>query len=178
MRKVARPLVAAFARSNSKGSHGRTFARKTGAVALAGVLAATGIAVPTLVASAAGSAVAPISAVGSPTIHTGYLGSTSYGLRVAPRHADDLLVLAVINDTWADHVVSVSGGDVASWSPAGAPFYDGGDGHIMQIWYGQTSSAGGANLGVGMERAGRQRRHRGPGVHGRLRRILVVAGQR
>ena len=146
MRKVPRPLVAAFAQSNSKGSRRRTFARKTGAVALASALAATAIAVPTLVASAAGPGVAPVSAVGSPTIHTGYLGSTSYGLRVAPRQADDLLVLAVINDTWADHVVSVSGGDVASWSPAGAPFYDGGDGHIMQIWYGQTSSAGGANL--------------------------------
>ena len=67
---------------------------------------------------------------------------------MAPREAGDLLVVAVINDTWADHVVSVAGGDVASWSQAAAPFYDDGDGQIMQIRYGVTSSAGAANLAI------------------------------
>jgi hypothetical protein len=146
VRKVVPAPAAAWARSSSKGSLCRAFGAKTSAIALAGVLAATVSMASTVVASASAPGLPPISAVGPLTVHTGFLGSTSYGVRVAPQQADDLLVLAVINDTWADHVVSVSGGDVASWSPAGAPFYDGGDGHIMQIWYGQASSAGAANL--------------------------------
>jgi hypothetical protein len=148
MRTVARPVLPAFAGSNSRGPLRRLLRRRTFAVALAAAMATTSAAVSTAVASASGAGLVPISAVGSPTIHSGYLGSTSYGTVVAPREAGDLLVVTVINDTWADHVVSVAGGDVASWSPAAAPFYDDGDGQVMQIWYGVTSSAGAANLAI------------------------------
>ncbi len=148
MGKVAGPVPPALAGSNSRGPLRRPLPRKTFAVALAAAMATTSSAVSTVVASASGPALVPISAVGSPAVQSGYLGSTSYGTVVAPRQAGDLLVVATINDTWADHVVSIAGGDVASWSAAAAPFFDDGDGQVMQIWYGKTSSAGAANLAV------------------------------
>ncbi len=148
MGRVARPVWRASARSNARGPRRSHLASKTLAVALVASMATTISAVPTVVASASGPGLVPISAVGSPTIHSGHLGSTSYRTVVAPHEASDLFVVAVINDTWADHVVSVAGGDVASWSAAGAPFYDGSDGQVMQIWYGEISSPGAANLAI------------------------------
>lgn len=147
MRKVARPVLPGFAGRNWRGVV-RLVASGTCAVVLAAAMATTTSAASPVVASASGPGLAPISAVGSPTIHTGYVGSTSYSTVVAPSAAGELLVVSVINDNWPDHVASVTGADVALWSAAGAPFYDGADGRVMQIWYGVTSSAGAANLAI------------------------------
>ena len=76
---------------------------------------------------------AGISAVGSPAVYSGYVGANTASLADSPNRAGDLMALAVINSTWADSVTSVSGGGVSSWASAGAPFFDGADGEIMQI---------------------------------------------
>ena len=74
-----------------------------------------------------------IAAVGSPDATTGYLGASSYALPDSPETVGDLLVLAVLNDTWPESVTSVSGGGVTTWASAGPTFWDGSDGEMEQI---------------------------------------------
>ncbi|MGH9106893.1 MAG: hypothetical protein ACRDZX_13900, partial [Acidimicrobiales bacterium] len=76
------------------------------------------------------------------------MDASSYPLAVSAVNPGDLEVLAVVNDTWADSVTSVTGGGVSQWSPAGAPFFDGADGQTLQIWYGTVTSAGSFDLTV------------------------------
>ena len=96
----------------------------------------------------AASVPAPISAVGASDVYDGWLGSSSMSGPFSPQHVGDLLVLGVKNDTWPQSVSSVSGAGVGSWAPAGAPFFDGADGQIEQIWYGTVTSAGSSTLTV------------------------------
>ncbi|MGH9104853.1 MAG: hypothetical protein ACRDZX_03260 [Acidimicrobiales bacterium] len=83
-----------------------------------------------------------------PLTRSGYLGESALDLGVSASKVGDLEVLAAVNDTWAQHVSSVTGGGVRKWSSAGAPSFDGKDGQVMQIWYGQVSSAGPSQLTV------------------------------
>ncbi len=78
----------------------------------------------------------PVTQPQAALVRTGYLGSALLQVEFSPASKGDLVVAAVVNDTWAQHVASVSGGGVDSWLPAGAPFFDGGDGQIMQLFYG------------------------------------------
>ena len=115
---------------------------------MAATLATTAYALSTITASTSSANPVPISAVGSPMLRAGYLGASSFGETVHPAYPGDLFVLAVINDTWADQVTAVSGGDVTSWHPAARPFFDGSDGQMLQIWYGQVSSTSPTTLSI------------------------------
>ena len=99
-------------------------------------------------ASASGAAPVGISAAGTRNVYGGYIGSSTYRAAITPAATGDLLVVAVMNDTWADYVTSVSGGDVATWSAASAPDFDGTDGHIFQIWYGAVSATTSSTLSI------------------------------
>ncbi|HET9060702.1 MAG TPA: hypothetical protein VFN61_12335, partial [Acidimicrobiales bacterium] len=75
-------------------------------------------------AATASAGTIAITSVGSLGAHLGYLASSTDRLQIAPEATGDLVVVAVINDTWATQVTSVSGGSVGSWQPAGSPFLD------------------------------------------------------
>jgi hypothetical protein len=59
-----------------------------------------------------------------------------------------VLVLGVINDTWATSVSSVSGGGVSNWQKATSVDYDGTDGQMLQYWYGTVTSTSSSTLTV------------------------------
>lgn len=97
----------------------------------------------------AGPGVAVKEPVGPPVVYTGNIGGVSvFDLAVSPRYAGDLLVVTVVNEGLPQHVTSVSGGGVASWSATSAPFVDGADGQVLQIWYGTVTSVGAAHIAV------------------------------
>ncbi|HET9059082.1 MAG TPA: hypothetical protein VFN61_04115, partial [Acidimicrobiales bacterium] len=72
--------------------------------------------------------------------HSGPIGAGGFSATLSPRKIGDLLVMGVINDTWAVTVTSVSGGGASSWQRAGQPWFDAADGQIMQYWYGTVTS--------------------------------------
>ena len=92
----------------------------------------------------------PVSAAGSAPllVRTGYLGRSSYRAQLFPYNSNDLLVAYVVNSALADHVTGLSGGGAASWAPAEGPFYDGTDGRVLQIWYGQVSSVAASTVDI------------------------------
>ena len=85
----------------------------------------------------------------APVVRTGYLTASSTLLAFTPRHSGDLVVASVVNDSWANHVQTVSGGDVSNWAPAGPAFYDGSDGQILQIFFGTSSGTSPSTVQVG-----------------------------
>ncbi|MGH9104801.1 MAG: hypothetical protein ACRDZX_02995 [Acidimicrobiales bacterium] len=72
---------------------------------------------------------------------SGYLDRASVGIQVTSHNVGDLEVLAVVNDSWPDQVVSVSGGGISDWARASAPFYDPWDNQVLQVWYGTVTAA-------------------------------------
>jgi hypothetical protein len=145
-----------FARAETQARDWRSAGPGLGHVAarrgLLAILATTAVmttyAASTMVAPPSSASQIVISAAGSPTVYSGYVGATSFHTVVKAGNVGDLFVLAVINDTWADDVTSVTGGDVTSWHRAGAPFFDGRDGQILQVWYGQVSSTTATGLAI------------------------------
>ena len=131
-----------------RASLGKLAVRRAFVAVLAATLATTAYALSTVTASTSSANPVPISSVGSPMLRAGYLGASAFGATVHPAYPGDLFVLAVINDTWADQVTAVSGGDVTSWHPAARPFFDGSDGQMLQIWYGQVSSTSPTTLSI------------------------------
>ena len=138
MSNFARPKTEALVQRSSKASLGGLRVRRAFVVILAATVAMTTYAVSAVTGSTSSASQLPIFAVGSPTLYSGYVGASAFRTVVRAANVGDLFVLAAINDTWADEVTTVSGGDVTSWHRAEAPFLDGQDGQIMQIWYGQV----------------------------------------
>ena len=142
------PSVGVRARSRrAPGTGTRSPGRRPLALALTATLVA-GTCALCVAASASGAAPVGISAAGTRDVYGGYIGSSTYRAAITPAATGDLLVVAVMNDTWADYVTSVSGGDVATWSAASAPDFDGTDGHIFQIWYGAVSATTNSTLSI------------------------------
>ncbi len=148
MPKLAFPKTHSLNQSGPRARLGKLAVRRTFAAVLVATLATTAYALSTITASTSSADPVPISSVGSPMLRSGYLGASAFGATVHPAYAGDLYVLAVINDTWADQVTAVSGGDVTSWQPAARPFFDGNDGQMLQIWYGQVSSTSPTTLSI------------------------------
>jgi hypothetical protein len=148
MAKIVPPETQSLSTAIPRASLGKLAVRRAFCAVLAATLATTAYALSTITASTSSANPVPISAVGSPMLRAGYLGASSFGETVPPAYPGDLFVLAVINDTWADQVTAVSGGDVTSWHPAARPFFDGSDGQMLQIWYGQVSSTSPTTLSI------------------------------
>jgi RHS repeat-associated protein len=107
----------------------------------------TGDRASSVAASSASATYPAITSVGSLASYNAYLGASSLSLPVSPQRAGDVMVIGVINDTWGTTVSSVSGGGVAAWAPTGVD-YDGGDGQMLQIFYGVVSSPGSSSITV------------------------------
>ncbi len=148
MAKIAPLKTESPSQSTRRASLGKLAVRRAFVAALAAALATTAYVLSTVTASTSSANPVPISSVGSPMLRAGYLGAGAFGATVHPADPGDLFVLAVINDTWADQVTAVSGGDVTSWHPAARPFFDGNDGQMLQIWYGQVSSTSPTTLSI------------------------------
>ena len=86
-------------------------------------------------------------AVGAPVVTSVYPAQEASNLPVDPA-SGQLLVVAVVNDTWAAQVSSISGGGATSWSEAGAPFVDSTDGKVMSIWWGDVTTGGASMVTV------------------------------
>ena len=89
-----------------------------------------------------GSAASPADVTSVTTLGTksGHIGADTTNLTVSPATVGDLEVLGVANDTWVTTVSSVSGGGVSQWEPATSVDYDGGDGEMLQFFYGVVTS--------------------------------------